>query len=355
MSVNVAFHEEPSKSPHRVLAVTMGDLAGVGPEIVAKALLSGKWKNSARFLIVGDEKVLDRTCEKLKIRARPKRWDGQSDLRAMVPGFYMVSRTDVDPKDVKMGVVDRRWGRASLEYVQYAARLAMAGRVDGIVTAPISKEAVHLAGYPYEGHTDFLAHLTGDKDVRMMFLGPKMRVILVTVHMALCKVPEILSTDLVFQTIRLGGQALRKLGTQTPRIVVCGLNPHAGEAGAFGKEDRQKIQPAVLAACRLGWQVTGPVSSDSFFHRALSGQWDVDLIVAMYHDQGLIPFKMLHFDRGVNTTVGLSFVRTSPDHGTAYDIAGKGIADPTSMREAIRWALVMSRPVQGHPASKKLR
>ena len=326
-----------------VLAVTMGDLAGVGPEIVAKALLGKPEHAKASFLIVGDANILDAACEKLKLRKRPRPWDGKSDLRSLPAGVSVVSRTRVDPGHVKMGVADKRWGRASMQYVQYATRLALAGRVDGIVTAPISKEAMHLAGFRFEGHTDFLAHLTGDKNVRMMFLGPKMRVILATVHMALRKVPDALSTESIFETIRLGGQALRKLGIENPRIAVCGLNPHAGEAGAFGKEDIAKIHPAILAARRLGWQVTGPVVADSFFYRAVAGQVPVDLIVAMYHDQGLIPFKMLHFDRGVNTTVGLSFVRTSPDHGTAYDIAGKGVADPTSMREAIRWALKMSR------------
>ncbi len=326
-----------------VIAVTMGDVAGIGPEIIAKTLLKEKRDARATYLIVGDGNVLNRACAQLKIRVRPKAWDGKSDLSKAQAGVFLASLTQIDERQIKMGVADKRWGCASMQYVQYAAKLAMGGRVDAVVTAPICKEAIHLAGFVFEGHTDFLAHLTGDRNVRMMFLGAKMRVILVTVHLALRKVPELLSSEAVFETIRLGAQVLRKLGIENPQLAVCGLNPHAGEAGAFGKEEAKIIQPAVLAARRLGWNVTGPVVSDSFFHRVLSGQTRADLIVAMYHDQGLIPFKMLHFDSGVNVTAGLSFVRTSPDHGTAYDIAGKGIADPTSMKEAIRWGILLSR------------
>ncbi len=321
-----------------VVAVTMGDFAGIGPEIVAKSLLKKKPPECAIFVVVGDERILEETCRKLQISRRPKPWDGRSNLATFQPGVYIRSLTRVNPKQLRMGVVDKRWGAAAMQYVRYAAEMAMAKRADAVVTAPLSKEAIHKAGYPFEGHTDYLASLAGTPTVRMMFLGKKLRVILATVHVALSKVPGKLTEQSVLDTIRLGGKTLQELGIANPRIDVCGVNPHAGEAGAFGAEDKKKILPAILAAARLGWDVRGPFSADSLFPTS-----SADLIVAMYHDQGLIPFKMVHFDSGVNTTVGLGFVRTSPDHGTAYDIAGEGIADPRSMNEAIHWAIVMSR------------
>jgi 4-hydroxythreonine-4-phosphate dehydrogenase len=323
-----------------VIAVTMGDLAGIGPEVVAKSLLQSGSPKGATFLILGDNRVLQDTCERLRIARRPLHWNGMADLSALAPGVYVGTKGNASRGKVRLGRVDRRWGRAAVGYVREAVQLAMEGRVKAIVTAPISKEAVHKAGYRFEGHTDLLAHLTGSDTVRMMFLGPKMKVVLATVHVPLSKVSRLLSAQSVLDTIRLGGQAVQGLGILHPRIAVCGLNPHAGEAGAFGKEEVEKISPACRSASRLGWHVTGPVPADGFFCRAQS---KADLIVAMYHDQGLIPFKMLNVGRGVNTTLGLPFVRTSPDHGTAFDIAGKGVADHSSMKEAIRWALRLSR------------
>lgn len=324
-----------------VLAVTMGDLAGVGPEITVKTLLGARKSYGAAFVIIGDAGALEAACAKAIISRRPKLWEDKAAGAAKPGDVFFLAKTHAKPRDIRMGVADKRWGHASVEYIRCATELAMAGRVDGMVTAPISKEAMHKAGHDFEGHTDLLAHLSGTKEVRMMFLGPKMKVILVTVHIALREVPDAISADSIFETIRLGGHTLQSLGVKKPAIVVCAVNPHAGEAGAFGDEDDKKVRPAVLAATRLGWNVRGPIPADSFFYRALKG--GVDLIVTTYHDQGLIPFKMLHFDRGVNYTAGLPFVRTSPDHGTAYDIAGKGVADTRSMEEALRWAIRLSR------------
>ncbi len=327
------------KSP--VVAVTMGDIAGIGPEIIAKSLLKSTPSHPAVFVIVGDEGILDAACRSLKISRRPTPWNGSRDLGELPPGVYLHSITQIRPGAVQMGAADKRWGRASVDYIRCAAELALSKQADAVVTAPISKEATHKAGHSFEGHTEYLAHLAQVPDVRMMFLGPRLRVILQTIHMALRAVSGVLTPQSIFDTIRMGGQALKLIGVENPRIWICGLNPHAGEAGAFGREDDDIIRPAVTAALRMGWQASGPYPSDTLFYRALRGK--PDLIVAMYHDQGLIPFKMLHFDKGVNATVGLPFVRTSPDHGTAYDIAGKGIADPTSMREAIHWAILMSK------------
>ncbi len=321
-----------------VLAVTMGDPAGIGPEIVAKALLGKDRPARATFVIVGDARALEKACRVIHIKHRPRLAGGNEDWRKTGPGVWLLPEGRLGT--FRMGQAQAACGKAAMRYVKRAAELALAGRVDGMVTAPLSKEAMHKAGSRYEGHTDMLAALAGAKHVRMMFLGPSMNVILVTIHMALRKVPSTLDSQKVFDTIRMGAQALCKSGVKNPRIVVCGLNPHAGEDGAFGKEDKQIIRPAVLAAARLGWDVRGPVAADGFFG---SAAWrKTDLIVAMYHDQGLIPFKLLHFDKGVNSTVGLPFVRTSPDHGTAFDIAGKGVADHGSMLAALRAAMRMS-------------
>jgi 4-hydroxythreonine-4-phosphate dehydrogenase len=212
----------------------------------------------------------------------------------------------------------------------------MKGKVAGIVTAPICKEAIHRAGWHFQGHTEYLAHLTGARQYAMMLTGRGLSVVLVTIHMGLAGVSRCLSRASVLRALRLAHGACRKLGVRTPRIGVCAFNPHAGEAGAFGTEEKRVIAPAIRAAMAQGIAAEGPFPADTLFvgpHRKR-----FDIIVAMYHDQGLIPLKMLAFDVGVNITLGLPIVRTSPDHGTAFDIAGKGIADPRSMIEAIRLA-----------------
>jgi 4-hydroxythreonine-4-phosphate dehydrogenase len=213
----------------------------------------------------------------------------------------------------------------------------MEKKVHGIVTAPISKEALALAGFPWPGHTEMLAEFTGTKEYAMMLVGAPLRVILVTIHTALKNVPALITTERVLGTILLAEKACAMLGMKEPRIAVAGLNPHAGESGVLGSEEMQEIIPAIMQAKERGIAVQGPYPPDVVFHKAYKG--DVDMVVCMYHDQGLIPLKMLFFDKGVNVTVGLPIIRTSPDHGTAYDIAWKGSADPSSMREAIHMAL----------------
>ena len=219
---------------------------------------------------------------------------------------------------------------------QKAVELALNKKVDGIVTAPISKEALKMAGMKWHGHTEMLAKLTNTKDYAMMLVGEPLRVILVTIHTPLRSVPDMITRESVLKTIKLAKKACDMLGIENPRIAVAGLNPHAGEAGIFGSEESNAIIPAIEDAKKLGIPVAGPYPPDTVFNKAYNGE--IDMVVCMYHDQGLIPLKMIAFDRGVNVTVGLPIIRTSPDHGTAYDIAWKGIANPSSMLEAIKLA-----------------
>jgi 4-hydroxythreonine-4-phosphate dehydrogenase len=230
-------------------------------------------------------------------------------------------------------------GKACVSYIKKAVKFALSKQVDGIVTAPISKESLKMAGFKWPGHTEMLADLTNTKDYAMMLVGGPLRVILVTIHTALKNVPDLITRPRVLKTIRLAKKTCDMLNIKNPRIAVAGLNPHAGEAGIFGDEEIRKIIPAVKEAQKEGITVSGPYPPDTVFHKAYKG--NVDIVVCMYHDQGLIPLKMLAFDKGVNVTIGLPFVRTSPDHGTAYDIAWKGIANPSSLLEAIKVAAML--------------
>jgi 4-hydroxythreonine-4-phosphate dehydrogenase len=237
------------------------------------------------------------------------------------------------------GMPTAEGGRASAEYIRKAVELAVNKQVDAVVTAPISKEALKMAGMNWPGHTEMIAELTGTKDYAMMLAGGPLRVILVTIHTALRNVPDLVTKEKVLKTIRLAKKACSMLGIGHPRIAVAGLNPHAGEAGIFGDEETREIVPAIEAAAREGISATGPFPPDTVFHKAYKGE--VDIVVCMYHDQGLVPLKMIAFDKGVNVTIGLPIIRTSPDHGTAYDIAWSGStgkADPSSMIEALKLA-----------------
>jgi len=247
-----------------------------------------------------------------------------------------------DLSDLAAAAPSRAGGEASVRYILAAIDAAKAGRVDGIVTGPISKHAIRMAGHPWPGHTELLAEAFAAKDVAMMFAGGPLRVALVTIHMALAEAIRTLSAEQIVTTCRLADDALRRwFGLDQPRLGVCGLNPHAGEQGRFGTEERDTIEPAIEAARAAGIQAVGPLPPDTAFHEALGGRFD--LVVAMYHDQGLIAVKTIAFEESVNITLGLPIVRTSVDHGTGYDIAGRGEADPTSMKAAIRLAAQMVR------------
>lgn len=345
------------------LAITMGDPGGIGPEIIVKALSLAAVRKYCRPIIIGDKSVMEEALSLLKLPLRlrmirsPKESKLSSGIIEIIDNSLLspFRKGGVHPGDVgfKKGTAipqldkaayrfskhkpDAESGKVSVSYIKKAVQLALAGEVAGIVTAPISKEALKMAGFKWPGHTEMLAELTKTKDYAMMFSGGPLKVILVTIHIALEAVPRMVTKQRVLKTIRLAKMACDMLGIRRPRIAVAGLNPHAGESGLFGKEEILNIIPAIRQAMRENIPISGPYPPDTIFYKAYRG--DVDLVVCMYHDQGLIPLKMIAFDKGVNVTVGLPFVRTSPDHGTAYDIAWKGAADPSSMIEAIKLAV----------------
>ena len=284
------------------IAITVGDPAGIGPEISLRA--------------AGDPRVLD-VCD---------------------PVMYGPPAGSAFPP----GVLSGGAGKAAYDAIVQAVRDAQGGAVAGIATAPINKEAFRLAGLPWNGHTDLLAHLTGTRDVAMLFYSEALRVVLATIHIPLADVPRAVTAASLETTIVLTADELPRFGVATPRIAVAGLNPHAGEHGLFGYEEENAIVPAIAACRRRGIDVSGPFPGDSVFVRACRGEFDV--VVACYHDQGLIPIKLVAPRQAVNVTLGLPIVRTSVDHGTAFDIAGKGVADPESLIAAVRLAARLAQP-----------
>lgn len=321
------------------VAITMGDPAGVGPEIAVKALSSPALYEVCRPVVYGDAAILARAAsvvgERVEIVPRDAGVDAAPGRIVLVPGPAL------SPAEVPFGRPGPPGSRAMAHYVRAAAGDVLARRADAIVTCPISKEGLAAAGVPFPGHTEYLAHLCGGAEVVMMLAGDRLRVALATIHVALRRALELLSAELIERTIRITDAFFRKyMGPGAPRIAVAGLNPHAGEAGLFGDEEKRMIGPAV-AACRAdGIDASGPYPPDTVFRRAYTGRFDV--VVAMTHDQGLIPLKLVHFDDAVNVTMGLPIVRTSVDHGTAYDIAGTGRANPASLQAAIRLAARMA-------------
>jgi len=327
-----------------LLGITMGDPAGVGPEIAAKALSSPQVASACRALIIGDGAIMQATLDLLcsPLRLHPV---GSLFECVFAPGtIECLDLRNVDAATLPRGAVSPGAGRAAYAYIETAVRLCRAGQLAGIVTAPINKEALAAAGREHTGHTEILARLSGTSDFAMLLMGPDLRVIHVTTHVALRRVPDLVTRDRVLRVIRLARQTMASLGVGRPRIAVCGLNPHAGEEGLFGDEEQREIIPAIEAARGEGLDVHGPLPADTLFARARGGEFDI--VVAMYHDQGHVPVKTLGFTydqktgtwtglSGVNVTVGLPFLRVSVDHGTAFDRAWKGIANPESMIEAI--------------------
>jgi len=325
-----------------VLGITMGDPAGVGPEIVVRALTGRKAHSLCHPVIFGDPSLLSRAASLVgsPLVFHPVSRPGENSPRGTIPVVPVGSlRSPPCP-----GRPSAAGGRISLAAVEKATEAALGGDLDGIVTAPISKDAIRRAGSPYPGHTEMLASLTGAKRFAMMLVGGGLRVSLATIHIPLSEVPASLSAAGIGRVIDLTWEALPGLGAGGGAIAVCALNPHAGEAGIMGDEDRRIVAPAVRAAARRKIRVFGPYPADTVFFRACRGEFAA--VVAMYHDQGLIPVKTLAFDTGVNVTLGLPIIRTSVDHGTAYDIAWKGEARPESLLAAIRTAtgLARSRP-----------
>lgn len=326
-------------TPLAPLALTLGDAAGIGPEIVIKLHLAGL---QAPCVVYGDAGALRRAVAALEAPLRVIELTDVSTLAtyAQEVGCLFVRPTyPALPENLPLGRVDARAGQSAYDALCSAIDDAMLGKVSAIVTAPLNKEAMHAAGLDFPGHTEILAQRSGTPYVAMMLVNDRLRVILATIHIALSEVSPTLTTALELRTIELAQQACQAMGIASPRIGVAGLNPHAGEHGKFGREDLDIIAPAIAQAQARGIKASGPWPGDTLFMRARLGEFDI--CVAQYHDQGLIPIKYLGIDQGVNITVGLPFVRTSVDHGTAFDIAGKGIADPSSLREAFEMARTM--------------
>ncbi|OUS94346.1 4-hydroxythreonine-4-phosphate dehydrogenase PdxA [Rhodococcus sp. NCIMB 12038] len=318
------------------VAVTMGDGAGIGPEVIVPALLDEATRSWCNPVVIGDAKRLRLAANVLGLDVDIVTVESVADARS-VPGRVNVIDLDLLPEDLPWGELSSVAGHAAYEYIRVASELAVRGEVQAICTAPLNKEALHAAGHIFPGHTELLAHLTGTEEVSMMLSTPKLKVIHVTTHIGLLDAVAKIEPGLVERTIRRGHEALVRSGIPEPKIGVCGINPHAGEHGLFGYgEEEQKIIPAVEVLKADGIDVHGPLPADTAFF--LAGRGDYDLIVAMYHDQGHGPVKVLGIEAGVNITVGLPVIRTSVDHGTAFDIAGKGIAEAGSMVEALRQA-----------------
>jgi 4-hydroxythreonine-4-phosphate dehydrogenase len=319
-----------------VVAITMGDGAGIGPEVIVPALLEDATLSWCVPVVIGDAKRLAQAADILGIACDIVTVESVSDAH-VAPGRINVIDLDLLPADLPWGELSAVAGNAAYEYIRVASELAVRGEVQAICTAPLNKEALHAAGHIYPGHTELLAHLTGTEEVSMMLSSPKLKVIHVTTHIGLLDAVAMIEPGLVERTVRRGHDALVRSGNPHPKIGLCGINPHAGENGLFGYgEEDLKIVPAVEALVADGIDAHGPLPADTAFF--LAGRGDYDLIVAMYHDQGHGPVKVLGIEAGVNITVGLPVIRTSVDHGTAFDIAGKGIAEPGSMVEALRQA-----------------
>jgi len=316
-----------------ILGITMGDAAGVGPEIIVKALADQGIYDMCRPVVIGDKKILERavaaTGVAVRCRAIDKAAEGGQE-------FGVIDVIDLDnlPADLPFGKLDKAAGKAAYEYIETAAKLALNQEIHAIVTAPINKEAVNQAGYHFPGHTEMLAEFAGEENYAMFLYSEPLKVIHVSTHVALRDACDNLTAERVRQTIELADDTMKLLGVSEPRVAVAGLNPHCGESGMFGTEDDQQILPAVQAAKAEGINVQGPIAPDTVFYRSAVKK-EFDVVVVMYHDQGHIPLKLLDFHNGVNVTVGLPFIRTSVDHGTAFDIAGKGIADSGSMKAAL--------------------
>jgi 4-hydroxythreonine-4-phosphate dehydrogenase len=319
-----------------LIAVTMGDAAGIGPEVILPALLDGATQARCRPVVVGDAERLRQAARILGLDCEIVTVEAPQDAE-FAPGRIHVVDLGLIPADLPWGELSPVAGDAAYQYVRVAAELAVRGDVQGLCTAPLNKEALHAAGHIYPGHTELLAHLTGTEEVSMMLATPKVKVIHVTTHIGLIDAVNRIEPGLVERTVRRGHEALVRSGTPQPAIGVCGINPHAGENGLFGYgEEEEKIVPAIERLRADGIDARGPLPADTAFFLASRG--DYDLIVAMYHDQGHGPVKVLGIEAGVNLTVGLPVIRTSVDHGTAFDIAGTGRAEAGSMIEALRQA-----------------
>lgn len=356
-------HTPEKHAPKRrpLLGITMGEPAGIGPEVVVKALADPAIRRLARFVIFGMNELLAYAADLAEIDVFWHRLQHDSPRRQhdLVHDVICLDYDEVSFLGQAYHKPTKQGGQASLAFLDDAIAAALKppgepGHIDAIVTAPICKESWQLAGCRFPGHTEFLQHRTKSKRVAMLFAAPgtptspRLNVILASIHLPLMDVRNVLTIGAVFDPIDLGNQACMQMGIDKPRIAVCGLNPHASENGQFGDEEARIIEPAIDMAQQHGIDARGPFPGDTIFRDAVTGKFD--LVVAMYHDQGLIPVKLLAFDQAVNVTLGLPIIRTSPDHGTAFDIVGKNLANPDSMKAAIRYAATMAGDGASNPA-----
>lgn len=330
--------------PAPLIGVTLGDPAGIGPEVAvrAAAAVRNAPQPCCRPVMLGDVTLVEETVERLSAGLRPYPWQAEDSCPSDPNRLPVLAVSALDAKDRLPGRPTPAGGDAAYRCVEAGVRLAMNGDLDGLVTAPVCKAMWHAAGHRYPGHTELLARLTRTPEVRMMLVGRGLRAMLVTTHLRLAAVPSALSVERIATTIALAEAHLCRFhGLNRPRLAVAALNPHAGEAGAFGDEECRVIEPAVARAREGGADVVGPLSADTVFVRATRGEFDG--VVCQYHDQALIPLKLLAWEEGVNVTLGLPIVRTAPDHGTAFDIAGRNEASPRSMSAALNLAADMAR------------
>jgi 4-hydroxythreonine-4-phosphate dehydrogenase len=306
------------------IGITIGDINGIGPEVALKAIVEGEWGHNVEFMLFGPVTEMKRQARAMKLQ---------------LPEFVYFRDVGIDIR-WNPGEVEVDASLAAEQAIRRVVESCLRGELDAMVTAPICKEGFHKAGINVPGHTEFLAELTNTKNFGMMLMGGGLRVMLVTRHLPISKVPEALNEETIVEHIQLTGEALKLFGIENGKIGVCGLNPHAGDGGVIGREEIEIINPAIKIARGKGFNVSDAIPADTIFYEALRGAYDA--VVAMYHDQGLGPLKMIGFDEGVNVTLGLPIIRTSPDHGTAFGIAGKNEASPKSMKCAIDLALKMA-------------
>jgi len=324
------------------IGITMGDPVGIGAEIIVKALVEESIWEICLPMVLGDVGVINKalriTSCGLKVNVNPNKVERREEKEKFI---NLVSLSDLDPDRLSYGKPDKETGKAMVSYIKEGIHLALEKKIDALVTCPINKKAMSLAGYSYPGHTELLAEETKTKEYAMMLAGEKLKVVLATIHISLREVANALTSDKILTSIKLSNNTLKKyFGIKKPKLAVTALNPHAGEEGLFGAEEKRIIGPAINQAKMEGINVYGPFSSDTLFFYASKGKFDA--VICMYHDQGLIPLKLLHFDDAVNITLGLPIIRTSVDHGTAYDIAGTGKANPKSLINAIKIAAQMA-------------
>jgi len=320
-----------TKKDNILIALTMGDPSGIGYEIILKGYSKFK-KKPYQVIVIGNYRFLREKAKIMGLSMDFHLVDDSSEFK-LIPNMLNLIDLDILPENIPLGSPDKEAGKASYEYIKKAVSLAIMGKVSAITTGPINKKALALAGLTFAGHTEILAKLTGSQNYAMMLMGGNIKVVLVSTHIALSEVKKFIKKERIYKIITLANRSLKLFGIKTPHIAVAGLNPHAGDGGIFGKEDTEEILPAVEMARQNNIDVTGPHPADALFVKAKKG--DFDAVVVMYHDQGLIPVKMEAFGKGVNVTLGLSVIRTSVDHGTAYDIVGKGVSSPSSLIEAL--------------------